>query len=774
MIKEKLPVLILKNLILLPKNELRIELDNDEEVQVIINVAEEYDNQLFVVTQQNPLEEAVDLDDIPSIGVMAEITSKLELPNGKVRIVLKGLIRAACYEYKYVVSKIIEGMLSPIHEEEIAPQLNIAIGKKLQKEIDSYIKMVPSISNSVISKIAEASTIGELTDIVVNYMQLSLERKRQYLECTAPLKRTEMILEDIYQEEELFEIEKRLDAKVKDVMEESQKDFFLREKIKAMKEELGEISIQEKDLANLTEALGKMNCSKEIKEKIQFEINRYETIPTISPEIAIVRNHIECLIKLPWDYSTQDLVDLNKVRKNLDSSHYGLDTVKTRIIEYLAVKEHSKQLPGPVICLVGPPGTGKTSLAHSIAHSINRKFVKISVGGVDDEAEIIGHRRSYVGASPGRIIDGMIKAGSSNPVFLIDEIDKLVRGVKGDPASALLEVLDSGQNKSFRDNYLEIEYDLSKVMFILTANSVEDIPHPLLDRLEVIDISGYTEYEKKDIAKKHLIPKLCKTNGLDYLKVYDQVILDIIKYYTKEAGVRELERQFAKIIRKIVTGLVTNKNKKVKPVVTSNTLESYLGRKKYEIVSNSLRSQIGVVSSLSYTPYGGEVLPIEVNYYKGKGELILTGSLGHVMKESATIALSYLKSNCEDFGIEYEDLCNNDIHIHIPTGAVAKDGPSAGVTLVTSLISAFTHITIDNKIAMTGEITLRGNILPVGGLKEKCIGAVRNHIKTIFIPIDNVGDLVDVPNEVKTQIQFVPVKDYKQLYSEIMKVNKEA
>jgi ATP-dependent Lon protease len=764
--KYKLPVLTLKSLILLPRNELRLEIDNKIN-KLIINYVSQNSNKLFIVTQNNPLEETPDIEDMPTIGVIAEISSNLELPNGKTRVLLKGLERAICYEYNR--DEYIFGTISPIEEDRIEPELNIAISRKLKKELDSYIKMVPSISNSVIAQIDSATTINTITDIIVNYLQLSIERKRKYLECPSALKRTEMILEDIYQEEALFEIEKRIDAKVKDAMEVSQKDFVLREKIKIIKEELGDYSIHEEEVGQLYARLIELNCSKEIREKINFEIQRYESLSQSSPEIGILRNYIESLLSLPWDSETDDLVDLKAVRKKLDSSHYGLDDVKNRIIEYLAVKEHSNKLSGPIICLIGPPGTGKTTLASSIAKSINRNFVKISVGGIDDEAEILGHRRSYIGASPGRIIDGMKRAESSNPVFLIDEVDKMSKGLKGDPASALLEVLDSEQNKTFRDAYLEIEYDLSKVMFILTANSLENIPLPLLDRLEIIDISGYTEFEKKDIAKKYLIPKICKTHGLAYLKVYDQVILDIIRHYTKEAGVRDLERQFSKVIRKIVTLLVTEKDIKFKPVLTINNLEEYLGKKKFSYLKDGSKTHIGIVSALSYTPYGGEVLPIEVNYFKGNGNLILTGSLGEVMKESATIALSYIKSNCKDFEIEYDKLCKNDIHIHIPNGAVSKDGPSAGVTLVTSLISAFSNIEVDNQVAMTGEITLRGNVLPVGGLKEKCIGALRNNIKKIFIPEDNLNDLSEIPVEIKEQLEFIPVGNYMEIYSNIKK-----
>lgn len=764
----KLPVLVLKGLILLPKNDLRLEVDSyfDKE---IIEVAQQQENgKIFVVTQKDALEETPELIDIPSIGVLAQIESKLELPNGKTRVLLRGIIRAISAEYMTPFSSIVFGNIEMIQDDLIESELNIAIIRKLRKELDQYIKLIPTISNSVIAQIDSASTVSAMTDIIVNNLPLTIERKREYLECSKVMKRTEMILEDIYQEEALYEIEKRLDAKVKDVLEENQKNYILREKIKVMREEIGDISLHDEEIEKLRIRLSELICSEHVKNRINLEINRYEILPPSSPEVGLVRNYIDTLLSLPWNKTTKDVVDLKRVKYNLDCSHYGLDSVKERIIEYLAVKNHSKSLNSPIICLVGPPGTGKTTLAYSIAKSIKRNFVKISVGGVDDEAEIVGHRKSYLGASPGRIIEGMQKANSNNPVFLIDEVDKLTKGVKGDPTSALLEVLDIEQNKTFRDNYLEFEYDLSNVLFILTANSTDTIPIPLLDRLEIIEIEGYTEYEKQDIAKKYLIPKLCKSHGLEYLKVYDKVILDIVKYYTKESGVRELERQLAKVIRKIVTELVTTK-KKFKPVLSVDNLEKYLGKKRFVSLSNINEYQVGVVSALSYTPYGGEVLPIEVNYYKGTGKLILTGSLGNVMKESATLALSYIKSNCDKFNIDYRLLCENDIHIHIPAGAVVKDGPSAGVTLVTSIISAFANIKMDNHIAMTGEITLRGNILPVGGLREKCLGAIRNNIQKIFIPYDNLRDVEELSKDITANLKFIPVNNYMEIFNEIRK-----
>jgi ATP-dependent Lon protease len=485
-----------------------------------------------------------------------------------------------------------------------------------------------------------------------------------------------------------------------------------------------------------------------------------------SPEMAMTRNYIDWLVALPWKVYSKEEVNLKKVRETLNSSHYGLDKVKTRIIEFLAVKQLSNNLKSPIICLAGPPGVGKTTLAKSIANSINRRFVKISVGGVNDEAEIIGHRRTYIGANPGRIISAMKKAKTSNPVFLIDEIDKMTRDFRGDPASALLEVLDKEQNKYFYDNYIEEEYDLSQVMFILTANDIYQIPEPLRDRLEIIELSGYTEYEKLDIAKRHLLPRELKENGLNdkNINISDECILEVIRHYTREAGVRELERSIATILRKVATDMLENNTKNKRYSITSKNLTTYLGKKKYFYSEKDEKSEVGVATGLAYTEFGGDILPIEITYYNGKGNLVLTGSLGEVMKESAQIALSYIKSHCSEFGIDYDLIANSDIHIHVPEGAVPKDGPSAGITLTTALISAFTNRPISKEIGMTGEITLRGTILPIGGLKEKSLGAHRSGIKKIIIPKQNEKDLDDIPKEIKNDLEFILVKEYKDVY----------
>ena len=602
----------------------------------------------------------------------------------------------------------------------------------------------------------------------------SQDKIYEYLIKPNQVERAEMLLKDIYQEQEMFKIERNLDLKVKKGIDDTQREYILREKMKLIKEELGDGSSKDSEVEFLKKRIEELDCPIKIKEKLNFELKRLEVMSVMTPEVNIARDYIEWLLTLPWNVYSKDNEDLKKVKKELDKSHYGLEEVKTRIIEYLAVKKMTKSLRGPIICLVGPPGVGKTSLAYSIANAINRKFVKISVGGIKDVSEITGHRRAYVGANPGRIISSMKKAETCNPLFLIDEIDKMSADYKGDPTDSLLSILDPEQNKYFSDNYIEEDYDLSSVMFILTANYIENIPAPLKDRLEIIDLSGYTEFEKLDIAKKYLISKICKENGLNdkFLEMSDEVILRIIRHYTKEAGVRELERQITKIVRKIVTQLVVNNIKMNKIVISKEVLEKYLGKPKFEYTKKNDKNEIGVVNGLAYTVFGGDTLPIEVNYYKGTGKLMLTGCLGDVMKESANIALSYIKANCKYFKIDYELLTDNDIHIHVPEGAVKKDGPSAGVSLTLALVSALTKKKIDSKLALTGEITLQGQVLAIGGLKEKSIGALRSGIRAIIIPKDNMNDLDEIPKEVKDKIEFIPVSNFKEIM-EIIDKEKE-
>lgn len=757
--KYNLPVILLKGIVLLPQNTLKLEFDNKNIDNNVIDMALLLHNgYILVVSEYNPA-------NTNEIGVLSKIENSIKLPNGNMRVDIKGLRRVKTLEFLNL-TKTKEPLESIVSEIELKPVENEEIIiNKLMKEIKTYIKNIPYISNSIISLIENEKKLDSFTDIVVPTLIASKDRILKYLNTSDPLKRSEMLLQDIYREKEIFNIERNLDMRVKKEMDETQKEFLLREKMKMIKEELGDTLSKENEIDDLRKKIADLNCPLKVKERLSAELKRYETSISTSPETSIIRDYIEWLLALPWNNFTTDNNNLRQVRQSLDESHYGLEEVKQRIIEYLAVKQMSKDANSPIICLVGPPGVGKTSLAFSIARAINRNFVKITVGGIRDEAEIIGHRKTYIGASPGRIISSMKKAKSSNPLLLIDEIDKMSSDYKGDPTSSLLSVLDPEQNKYFSDNYIEEEFDLSNVLFILTANYIENIPEALKDRLEIIDISGYTEFEKLDIATNHLIPKIIAKNGLkaDFITIKDDVVLKIIRNYTKEAGVRELERQLDKIIRKVVTQILINNIKINKVNIDEKVLEKYLGKEKYKYNLKN-KSQVGVVNGLAYTVYGGDILPIEVNYFKGKGNLILTGSLGEVMKESASIALSYLKSNYKKYHINYDKLIDNDIHIHVPEGAIKKDGPSAGIALTLAILSALTNQKIASDLALTGEITLRGKVLAIGGLKEKTIGALRSGIKTVIIPNDNEKDVIELPSEVKDKIKFIKVKNFKEVY----------
>lgn len=774
MIKKNLPVILLRGIVLLPNNDIRLEFDNDFSKN-IIDVSEMFhDNELLVVSHKDYLEEVPSINDLPNIGIVSKITHKMELPNGKIRVIIEGNYRAQIFEYLNLnrSDEILESIIGIIEEEKNSEDDENRFIKKLSHELKNYVKMIPYISNSILTTIDNEKKLSSLTDALVPQLPIESNRLFDYILENNPIKRAEMILSDIYKDMEMYQMDKEIDTKLKKEIDNNQKEYVLREKIRLIKEELGDKSIKEEEEESLRNKIDNLKAPTKIKTRLYSELKKYENMNPMSQEMSIVRNYIDWMLELPWKKYTKDNHDLKLVKKRLDASHYGLEKVKMRIIEFLAVKEMTNSLKSPIICLVGPPGVGKTSLAFSIAKAINRKFVKVSVGGIRDEAEIVGHRRTYIGASPGRIIQAMKKAKVSNPVFLIDEIDKMTKDYKGDPASAILEILDPEQNKYFSDNYIEEEYDLSKVMFILTANYIEDIPEALLDRLEIVNLSGYTEYEKLDIAKKYLIPRICKNHGLKNKKISisDDDILYIIRYYTKEAGVRDLERQLSTIIRKIVTDFVVNKKKIHNYDVTQKDITTFLGKEKYQFIFKD-NSEIGVVNALAYTTYGGDTLPVEVNYYKGSGNLVLTGLLGDVMKESAQIALSYIKANYKYFGIDYNLLLENDIHIHFCEGAIPKDGPSAGIAITTALISALTNRKVSSVLALTGEISLRGNILPIGGLKEKSIGANRKGIKTIIIPKDNIKDLDDVPIEVKKNITYLPVKNYKEVF-EIIKANR--
>lgn len=772
MMKTNLPVILLRGIVLLPNNDIKLEFEKGDS-SIIIDEAEMFHHNKLLVVCDTETDEDINYKKLPKMGIISKLSHKIELPNGRIRIVISGLSRAKVDNYLNADKKdeVLEAIVKELDEEVINEKEEKILVEKIKKEMTSHVKTISYLSNSILEAIKNVDSLSKITDIVAMSLAVELERLVDYLNCLNPEKRTNMILADLYEEEEKYNIERNLDLKVKKEIDENQREYFLREKLRLIKEELGDISPKDEEVDELKEKIDNLQASDKIKTRLSKELSRYEALSTVSPEINLIRNYIDWLLELPWCKSTIDNEDLQNVKEILDLSHYGLDKVKERIIEFLAVKKNTDSLNGPILCLVGPPGVGKTSLAFSIAKAMNRNFVKMSVGGVNDEAEIMGHRRTYLGANPGRIITSMKKAKSNNPVFLIDEIDKMTKDIKGDPASSLLEVLDPEQNSFFSDNYIEEEFDLSKVMFIATANYMEQIPEALKDRLEIVKLSGYTEFEKLDIAKKHLLPKVCEEHGFNYdkLDIADALILNVIRNYTKEAGVRELERQLANIVRKIVTSMVMNNIRMGKVKVDDEMIKKYLGNPKYQDYEKNAEQVVGVVNGLAYTAFGGDTLPIEVNFYEGKGNLVLTGSLGDVMKESAQIALSYIKSHIKEFGIDYDKITKNDIHIHVPEGATPKDGPSAGITLTTALISALANLRVDNKLAMTGEITLRGKVLPIGGLKEKSIGANRNGIKKIIIPYDNIADLDEVPKEIKDTIEYIPVKEYMEVFEIIKK-----
>lgn len=767
MTKTSLPVLLIRNMVLFPWSEIRLEFDSDNDKRVISLAESFYENNIVIVNPKDLLEIDPDISELPKIGVLATIKMKIDMPNGKTRIILSGINRVYVHAYTKD-DNIFEAMVSDTEEDELDIKEELAYSRALNKHIEVYVKEVPYMSNSVLGQIAGITSISRLTDIIALFLPTTFERKKEYIEEVSSTSRVKMILDDINRDIEVMKLEEEIEREVTKKMDESQKEYVLREKIKAIKEELGDINDKDTDIDLLKDKIRKLNCPKKVREKLEYEISRYEMCSSLSPEVGIIRNYIDWLINLPWDNFTKDETNLMKVKKYLDSTHSGLDKAKERIIEYLAVKQKTNNLKSPILCFVGPPGVGKTTLAKSIAKSIGRETTKISVGGINDEAEIVGHRRTYLGANPGLIIQGMKKAGTTNPVFIIDEIDKMTKDIKGDPASSLLEVLDPEQNNKFIDLFIEEEFDLSNVMFITTANYIEQIPNELRDRLEIIELYSYTEYEKLDIAKKHLIPKEITEHGLTSKNVRftDDAILTIIRGYTKEAGVRELDRVIATIIRKIVKDIVMN-NTKSNCIINNGNIKKYLGNKKYLDNSDKELLSAGVVNGLAYTPYGGDLLQVEVTYFSGTGNLVLTGSLGDVMKESATIALSYIKANAKTFKLDDKIFRENDFHIHVPEGAIPKEGPSAGVTLTTAILSSLLNKKVSSDVAMTGEVTLTGKVLPIGGLKEKSIAAFRSGIERVFIPKENEPDLEEIPKEIKNKIDFILVDDYIQIFKKV-------
>lgn len=759
-----LPILYLREDVLLPFNEIRLEFIKDKE-KGILEISEKYhDSHLLLVNLSDPLEEEPDINNLPKYGIVGKIKSKIVLPNGVARVIITGIDRVEIVNY-VETNNGLYSFVSPTKEYDYNEVEAAALRRVLYRKLDEYIDISPYMSNTVLGRISDVKNISKLTDIIVSELPLDYRQLFKYIEMINPMDRIRKIIEDLSKEIETVRLENEIEDSLKVRLEEDQREYMLREKIRLIKEELGEKDLKEDDINRIRARMSEKNLPENIVRRLNEELDRYSLTSPSSPEITTIRTYIDWLLALPWNEESKDITDVKKIENVLDSSHFGLESVKKRIIEYIAVKKKTNSSSSPIICLVGPPGVGKTSLASSIAKSLGKDFVKVSLGGINDEAEILGHRRTYVGASPGKIIQQMKKAKTMNPVFLIDEVDKLTKDYKGDPASALLEILDREQNSKFCDNYIEEEFDLSKVLFILTANNIASVPEPLLDRLEIIELSSYTIYEKVNIAKYYLIPNLLNDYKVKNIKFTDAAIEKIITSYTKEAGARDLYRQIDSIIRKAI--ISRDRNKKCE--ILASDVEAFLGPSKYNLAMNDENNKTGIVNGLAYTPYGGSILKVTCTLYPGKGNITLTGALGDVIKESIYIALSYIKANSVKFKIDYKIFEESDFHFHIEEGSTPKDGPSAGITIVTAILSLLKNKIISNKVSMTGEITLRGKVLPVGGLKEKLISAVTNGIDTVYLPFDSSKDLVNLPNEVRDKLNIVLIEDYDELYRQLFK-----
>lgn len=751
-LKRSIPLLPLRGLLVYPTMVLHLDVGRDKSVQAL-EQAMMHDHMIFLATQQDISIDEPGEDEIFTVGTYTKIKQMLKLPNGTIRVLVEGLKRAHIVKYnEHEDYTSVDIQL--IHEDDSKDTEDEALMRTLLDHFDQYIKISKKISAETYAAVTDIEEPGRMADIVASHLPLKLKDKQDILETADVKDRLNKVIDFINNEKEVLEIEK-IGQRVKRSMERTQKEYYLREQMKAIQKELGDKEGKTGEVQTLTEKIEEAGMPDHVKETALKELNRYEKIPSSSAESSVIRNYIDWLVALPWTDETDDKLDLKEAGRLLDEEHHGLEKVKERILEYLAVQKLTKSLKGPILCLAGPPGVGKTSLAKSIAKSLGRKFVRISLGGVRDESEIRGHRRTYVGAMPGRIIQGMKKAGKLNPVFLLDEIDKMSSDFRGDPSSAMLEVLDPEQNSSFSDHYIEETFDLSKVLFIATANNLATIPGPLRDRMEIINIAGYTEIEKLEIVKDHLLPKQIKEHGLkkSNLQLRDQAILDIIRYYTREAGVRSLERQLAAICRKAAKAIVAEERKRI--TVTEKNLQDFIGKRIFRYGQAETEDQVGVVTGLAYTTVGGDTLSIEVSLSPGKGKLILTGKLGDVMRESAQAAFSYVRSKTEELGIEPDFHEKYDIHIHVPEGAVPKDGPSAGITMATALVSALTGRAVSREVGMTGEITLRGRVLPIGGLKEKALGAHRAGLTTIIAPKDNEKDIEDIPESVREGLTFI-------------------
>ncbi|NFI09568.1 endopeptidase La [Clostridium botulinum] len=751
---EVLPLIPLRGIIIFPYMILHFDVGREKSI-LALEEAMENEQKIFLSAQKEAETEEPIVEDIYDIGTICEIKQILKLPGDTVRVLVEGKTRGRIVNY-LEEEPFLKVEIEEIEDNQYEDDKEVdALIRLVKTNFDEYIKLSGDSSSDLTVGVDDLEEPGRIADVIGSYININQEEKQELIGIIDSKERLERILIIINEEIEILKIERKIGIKVKNKIDKVQKEYYLKEQLKAIQEELGEDEEDKKEINLYKEKINKAKLPKEVKEKAIYELDRLKNSGNFSAEGGVIRTYLDWILSLPWNKDTKDNLDIKKAREILDKEHYGLKDVKDRIIEYLAVRKVSKTLKGPILCLVGPPGVGKTSIAKSIAHSLNRNFVRMSLGGVRDEAEIRGHRKTYVGAIPGRVIYGIKQAKSKNPLFLLDEIDKMSSDFRGDPADALLEVLDAEQNATFRDHYLELDFDLSKVLFITTANTLSTIPGPLLDRMEVIEVSGYTSEEKFYIAKNHLIPKKLKEHNMEDGKITfsNSSIYYIIDNYTRESGVRGLERKISSIIRKSITEMI-EKNKDTTNV-TINHVKKYLGPEVFSYEKADKEDKIGVVTGLAWTAYGGDTLPIEVTAMDGNGKLQLTGKLGEVMVESAKAGYSYVRSNASKYEIDTDFYKNKDIHIHVPEGAVPKDGPSAGVTMITALISALGGKRVKHNVAMTGEITLTGRVLPIGGLKEKSLAAYRAGIDTIIIPKANEKDLRNIPKTVKNKIDFI-------------------
>lgn len=754
------PVLPLRDIVVFPHMIVPLFVGREKSVKALDEVMQE-DRQILLASQIDASEDEPEAEGIYRTGVLANVLQLLKLPDGTVKVLVEGRERVRIDEFVDNPA-FFEARASVLPEVEGDETVLAALVRSVGEEFEHYAKVRKNIPEEALAAVGETRDPARLADLVAGHLGLEVEQKQDLLETLDIAERLEKVYGLMQGELSVLKVEKKIKSRVKNQMERTQREYYLNEQMKAIQQELGDGDEGASEIEEYEERIKATKFSKEAREKAEAELKKLKSMSPMSAEATVVRNYLDWLLSIPWGTKSRVKKDLTRAEKILDEDHYGLEKVKERIVEYLAVGQRSKKLKGPIMCLVGPPGVGKTSLGKSVAKATGREFIRISLGGVRDESEIRGHRRTYIGSMPGKIIQAMKKAKTTNPLILLDEIDKMGQDFRGDPASAMLEVLDPEQNATFADHYLEVEYDLSNVMFLTTANSY-NMPGPLLDRMEIIPLAGYTEDEKREIARQHLVPKQVRNHGLkeSEFELTDEALTDIIRYYTREAGVRSLEREIARIARKAVTQLVRGKAEKV--VVTPENLEEFLGVRKFRFGAAEKEDQVGVVTGLAWTQVGGDLLSIEALKLPGKGRMKTTGKLGDVMKESIDAASSFVRSIAPEIGVKPPVFDRIDIHVHVPEGATPKDGPSAGIAMVTSIVSVLTGIPVKKDVAMTGEVTLRGNVLPIGGLKEKLLAALRGGIKTVLIPAENEKDLAEIPDNVKEGLEIIPVSHVRDV-----------